>query len=57
MHRARVWRGITDEDAHARTLREHLAIVDAIGRHQPEVAAARATAHIAGLEDWLRNAR
>ena len=57
MHRARVWRGITDATAHERTLREHLAIVDAIARHEPEVAAARATAHIAGLEDWLRNAR
>jgi GntR family transcriptional repressor for pyruvate dehydrogenase complex len=56
-HRARTWRGLTDADAHDRTTREHLAIIDAIERQEPELAAARATVHIAGLEDWLRNAR
>ncbi len=56
MHRARVWRGVTDQTAMQRTLREHHAIVDALERHDPEIAAARATVHIAGLEDWLRNA-
>jgi DNA-binding FadR family transcriptional regulator len=57
MHRARIWRGITDADAQLRTVREHRAILDAIERREPEVAAARATVHIAGLEDWLRQAR
>jgi DNA-binding FadR family transcriptional regulator len=57
MHRARIWRGLTDENASQRTVREHLDIVDAIGRHEPELARARATVHIAGLEDWLRVAR
>jgi DNA-binding FadR family transcriptional regulator len=37
-------------------MREHLGIVDAVARHEPEVAQARATVHIAGLQDWLRNA-
>lgn len=56
-HRARTWRGLTESDALVRTKREHLAIVDAISRHEPELAAARAAVHVAGLEDWLRNAR
>jgi hypothetical protein len=30
---------------------------DSVAQHQPEVAAARATVHIAGLEHWLRRAR
>jgi GntR family transcriptional repressor for pyruvate dehydrogenase complex len=53
-HRARVWRGVTDSNALERTLGEHRGILDAIARHQPDVAAARAIAHIAGLEDWIR---
>ena len=56
-NRARVWRGLTDERAQERTLREHLAIVDALANRQPEVAAARAAVHIAGVEDWLLHAR
>ena len=54
IHRARVWRGVTESDAQERTLREHRGIVDAIARRQPDVAAARAMVHIAGLEDWIR---
>ena len=53
-HRARVWRGVTDSNSLERTLGEHRGILDAIARHQPDVAAARAIAHIAGLEDWIR---
>lgn len=56
-HRARVWRGLTEQDAYGRTNQEHAAIVDAIERHEPEIAHARATVHISGLEDWLRNTR
>jgi GntR family transcriptional repressor for pyruvate dehydrogenase complex len=55
-NRARIWRGLTDEHALERTLREHSSIVDALAAHQPDVAAARATVHIAGVEDWLRHA-
>jgi GntR family transcriptional repressor for pyruvate dehydrogenase complex len=54
IQRARIWRGLSQVDASAKTIEEHRAIVDAIERHDPEVAAARAAVHIAGLEDWLR---
>ncbi len=53
-HRARVWRGIADERAHDRTTREHRAILDALANRLPDVAAARSTVHVAGLEEWLR---
>jgi DNA-binding FadR family transcriptional regulator len=55
--RARVWRGLTQDDAVARTLTEHSAIVDALERHDAMLAEARATVHIAGVDDWLRRAR
>ncbi|HEY9293676.1 MAG TPA: FadR/GntR family transcriptional regulator [Microlunatus sp.] len=55
-HAARVWRGLTQQGALLRTLDEHQAILDALRRRDPELAAFRATAHIAGVEDWLRTA-
>ncbi|HEY4452936.1 MAG TPA: FadR/GntR family transcriptional regulator [Pseudonocardiaceae bacterium] len=54
--RARIWRGLTQESAVARTLAEHHAICDAIASAQPEVARAWATVHVAGVEQWLRDA-
>jgi GntR family transcriptional repressor for pyruvate dehydrogenase complex len=54
--RARIWRGLTQESAVARTLAEHQAICDAISSGQPEVARAWATVHVAGVEQWLRDA-
>jgi GntR family transcriptional repressor for pyruvate dehydrogenase complex len=57
IHRARVWRGLTESGAHARTLAEHAGIVDALERHEPDLAAARTAVHIAGVEDWLRKAK
>ena len=54
--RARVWRGITQEGALARTLAEHRSIFGAIRAHDPELARTWATVHIAGVEDWLRRA-
>ena len=54
--RARIWRGLTQESAVARTLAEHHAICDAISSGQPEVARAWATVHVAGVEQWLRDA-
>ena len=54
--RARIWRGLTQESAVARTLAEHHAICDAIASGQPEVARAWATVHVAGVEQWLRDA-
>jgi GntR family transcriptional regulator, transcriptional repressor for pyruvate dehydrogenase complex len=54
--RARIWRGLTQEGAVARTREQHVAIYEAIAARQPEVARAWATVHIAGVEDWLRRA-
>ncbi|MGF6822023.1 GntR family transcriptional repressor for pyruvate dehydrogenase complex [Microbacterium sp. ZKA21] len=54
--RARVWRGLTEQGAVERTLSEHRAIADAIARHDPNLATSLATAHIAGIEQWLRQA-
>jgi len=51
--RARVWRGLTQTGAWARTLAEHRAILDALAAHEPEVARSWATVHIAGVEQWL----
>ena len=57
MHRARVWGGVTDPDATRRSSHGHSSIVDAIEAHQPEVAAARALVHVAGLEDSIKRVR
>lgn len=54
--RARLWRGLTEDDAVARTLSEHRAIADAIANHDVELATSLTTAHIAGVERWLRHA-
>jgi GntR family transcriptional repressor for pyruvate dehydrogenase complex len=54
--RARVWRSLTEESAIARTLSEHRSIQQAIAARQPHIASAWATVHIAGVEQWLREA-
>ena len=54
--RARIWRGLTQEGAVTRTREQHVAIYEAIAARQPDVARAWATVHIAGVEDWLRQA-
>jgi DNA-binding FadR family transcriptional regulator len=54
--RARIWRGITEERAFERTVAEHRGICDAIAAHDPELAYARALAHVAGVMEWLRRA-
>ena len=54
--RARIWRGLTEEGAVERTLSEHRAIADAIGQHDSGLAISLATAHVAGVERWLRQA-
>jgi GntR family transcriptional regulator, transcriptional repressor for pyruvate dehydrogenase complex len=51
--RARLWRGITEEGALARTLAEHRSIFDAIAAHDPELAESWATVHVSGVETWL----
>lgn len=54
--RARIWRGLTEQGAVERTLSEHRAIADAIAQRDPSLATSLATAHIAGVERWLRQA-
>ena len=51
--RARMWRGLSDQAAIRRTLDEHRAICAAIAARKPDVAAAWARVHVAGVEDWL----
>jgi len=54
--RARVWRGLTEQGALERTLSEHRAIAEAIAAHDSALATSLATAHVAGVERWLRQA-
>jgi DNA-binding FadR family transcriptional regulator len=54
--RARIWRGLTQENAVDKTREQHNAIVDAIAARQPEIARSWATVHVAGVEEWLRSA-
>ncbi|WP_155372625.1 FadR/GntR family transcriptional regulator [Catellatospora vulcania] len=54
--RARIWRGLTQDGAVARTREQHLAILDAITARRPEVAQSWALIHVAGVEEWLRRA-
>ena len=54
--RARIWRGLTQENALEKTREQHSAICEAIATRQPEIAQAWATVHIAGVEEWLRSA-
>ncbi|WP_217141455.1 FadR/GntR family transcriptional regulator [Streptomyces sp. AC627_RSS907] len=53
--RARVWRGLTQEDAVSRTLHEHRAILGALRDRDAEAARSWATVHIASVEQWLRS--
>ncbi|MEU8523359.1 FadR/GntR family transcriptional regulator [Streptomyces sp. NBC_01216] len=53
--RARIWRGLTEKDAVARTRQQHRAIFDAIANRRPDLAHAWATIHVAGVEQWLRD--
>jgi GntR family transcriptional repressor for pyruvate dehydrogenase complex len=54
--RVRIWRGITQEGAIERTLGEHALIVAALELGDPALASARLTAHVSGVEDWVRRA-
>ncbi|MFJ8992521.1 FadR/GntR family transcriptional regulator [Streptomyces sp. NPDC102279] len=53
--RARVWRGLTQEDAVSRTLHEHRAILASLRDRDAEAARSWATVHIASVEQWLRS--
>jgi GntR family transcriptional repressor for pyruvate dehydrogenase complex len=52
--RARIWRGLTQEGAVARTLTEHRAIVDALAEGDPALVEAQVLAHVSGVARWLR---
>ncbi|MFE7135674.1 FadR/GntR family transcriptional regulator [Streptomyces sp. NPDC057638] len=52
--RARIWRGLTQEDAVSRTLQEHRAILGALRDRDAEAARSWATVHVASVEQWLR---
>ena len=54
--RVRVWRGITQEGAIERTLGEHALIVAALELRDAALVSARLTAHVSGVEDWVRRA-
>jgi len=54
--RARIWRGITQENAVGRTLQEHHAILDAISAGDADLASALTVVHVSGVEQWLRGA-
>ncbi|MGP3949014.1 FadR/GntR family transcriptional regulator [Streptomyces sp. 7N604] len=53
--RARIWRGLTQEDAVSRTLQEHRAILAALRDRDADAARSWATVHIASVEQWLRS--
>jgi GntR family transcriptional regulator, transcriptional repressor for pyruvate dehydrogenase complex len=53
--RARIWRGLTQQDAVSRTLHEHRAILGALRDRDAEAARSWATVHIASVEMWLRS--
>ncbi len=53
--RARIWRGLTQEDAVSRTLHEHRMILAALRARDAEAARSWATVHIASVEQWLRS--
>jgi DNA-binding FadR family transcriptional regulator len=52
--RARVWRGLMQDQAASRTVAEHRAILEALADRDPDRAKLRAAVHVAGVEDWLR---
>jgi len=54
--RARIWRGLTQENAAERTLAEHGAIADAMAAGDADLARSLVTVHISGIERWLARA-
>jgi GntR family transcriptional repressor for pyruvate dehydrogenase complex len=52
--RARIWRGIVEADATARTIAQHEDILRALEARDPRLAEATALVHVATTEAWLR---
>lgn len=55
--RARIWRGITQEGAIENTIAEHRRILAALRSGDSELTEALMTAHLAGVEQWLKDTR
>jgi len=53
--RARVWRGLVDDDADDRTIAEHRAIYTALAARNRALAEAVALVHVSTTEQWLRD--
>ena len=53
--RARIWRGMHDEESSQRTLFEHEAILSALRRHDAPLSQAAALLHVSNTELWLRD--
>jgi GntR family transcriptional repressor for pyruvate dehydrogenase complex len=53
--RARVWRGLVDDEVADRTIAEHQAIYDALAAGDPALAQAAALVHISATEKWFRD--
>ncbi|KUO19520.1 FCD domain-containing protein [Streptomyces dysideae] len=51
--RGRVWRGIVECDAHARTIAEHEVILEAIRVGDAPLVRAAALTHVATTSNWL----
>jgi GntR family transcriptional repressor for pyruvate dehydrogenase complex len=54
--RARVWRGNVDRGVVSRTISQHEDIFAALEAHDPVLAQATATIHVATTEAWIRSA-
>lgn len=52
--RARIWRGLTEQDAVERTLAEHRGIVAALQSGDAELARAATMMHVSGVEQWVK---
>lgn len=52
--RARIWRGLTEQDAVQRTLAEHRGIVAALQSGDAELARAATMMHVSGVEQWVK---
>ncbi|GLP65007.1 GntR family transcriptional regulator [Streptomyces sp. TUS-ST3] len=52
--RARIWRGLVDDNAAARTVAEHEAIYRALADRDAALAQAAALMHVTTTEHWLR---
>ncbi|GKQ35288.1 FadR/GntR family transcriptional regulator [Streptomyces sp. A012304] len=52
--RARIWRGLVDDQASGRTLAEHEAIFRALSQRDAALSQAAALLHVSNTEQWLR---